>query len=217
MPVLGRAAIIRPDGSGQHITESQVLLCRDDAAIEVLNVEPFAWIVLGTEPQRLLPGLRERERTSAVVEADAGLRDIFVSAATASLNVDMRVTAPHFAVWRRGLERLASSLLFSERMGDAQMSPTEDLFSRALRCIEANAADAGFQASDIAERLNVSIGHLYRAFASHETTPRGELLHHRRQLALDLLTEHPPSVEYEEVALKSGFKSARALRSALGQ
>lgn len=133
--------------------------------------------------------------------------------------VDGPSSANHLKI---AIENLTVSVL-QHTLGAAQASEANlnmgltELRNRAFEAVQSRSGSSELTVATLAHGLGVSERYLRIVFASAGTSPSRAIREARVRTARELMIAIPPGVHLDmnEIALRSGFSSARTLRSAL--
>lgn len=97
---------------------------------------------------------------------------------------------------------------------EASTQPPDALVrAMAIAVIRTRHRDTSFSVEVLAHELHVSVRHLHRCFAGHESV--GRLIARSRALAAEMLLIHDPAASNGEIALRAGFSSPATMRAHL--
>lgn len=174
-------------------------------------------------PSREIAVLAERLRLGDIVVLERAAPQALVSMLNAMFNERLDVALPGNAYRRRAVVDLLAATMLDELGGDKETKrgAHDRLVRDARTIIDQHFSSPGFNAATLAKMLYLSRSQLYRAFESHHSTPRTEILQRRlkevaRQLGVDPHTLSEQSGRLLDAALESsGFGSRRALARAI--
>lgn len=222
MPVGGSCTVDWGGGRRDELGRGSALFSEGEQCLVLQSPEPLALLQL-VLPRRAVPAVREAETIlNRPVDMEGPLADIFVALLTAILGSTVAPDGAEFIELERAVSAIVSAMI-TEKQSRTPLgggSPAQrKLFQRAALVMRSEASDPGLDLERIAQRLTVSKYYLIRAFRESGTTPMRYLRAVRVDNALSLLSVSPAAgaAELDEIARRSGFRSARAMRDAISK
>ena len=219
--VEGTMTIETPLGS-KVLTHDQLAVLDASLGITVAHRAHVAVYEISL-PTREIAVLAERLHLGDIVVFERATPSALVSMVNAMFNERLDVALPGNAYRRRAVVDLLAATMLDELGG--HKSPKSRALDRLVRdarvIIDQHYSAPSFNAAVLAKMLYLSRSQLYRAFESHHSTPRTEILQRRlkevaRQLGVDPHTLGEQSGRLLDAALESsGFGSRRSLARAI--
>jgi AraC-like DNA-binding protein len=174
-------------------------------------------------PAREIAVLAERLHFGGILVFERATPPALASMLNAMFNERLDVALPGNAYRRRAVIDLLAATMLDELGGDKDAKPRalDRLVRDARVIIDQHYSTPSFNAAILAKMLYLSRSQLYRAFESHHSTPRAEILQRRlkevaRQLGVDPHMLGEQSGRLLDAALESsGFGSRRSLARAI--
>lgn len=189
-------------GAAAGLAAGDALVYPDAALVRATSGQPTARIEVGAaqmldEPAGL-PGADESPAWRALA-----------STVNSILNGDHRLSIAAESALGHAIESLCAALIAGRSDATAAgFRSAQATFAAAMRMLTERAEDPTFTVEELADALKVSRQYLARVFARQGRTPSAALRARRLELADALGATGLPT---PEIALRSGFPSARAL------